>query len=124
MNTKPALAAELVARCFTARTATHIAHLRTRSYSAHMALEAFYEGIVDLADEFAEVYQGHFAVIDEYDFAAPDIYTDTVKQIEELCDWATKNRNAIAQGRNDLGNLIDEITALCGRTVYKLKNLK
>lgn len=124
MKPNPALAAELVARCFTARTATHIAHLRTRSYSAHKALEEFYEGVVDLADAFAEVYQGHFAVIDQYEMPAPDIYTDSVKQIEELCDWATSQRNAIAQGRNDLGNLIDEITALCGRTVYKLKHLK
>lgn len=123
MNTT---AAELIARCFAARTAAHIAHFRTRSYSAHMALQGFYEGIVGLVDDFAETHQGHFEVIDKYPegLLTPSIYDDTTKTIESLCEWVQKHRDALAQGHDDLGNLADEITALCARTVYKLKNLK
>ena len=53
-------AAEFVARAFAARTAAHLAHLKSRSYAAHMALEGFYEDIIDVADRFCEVYQGLF----------------------------------------------------------------
>jgi hypothetical protein len=116
---------ELVARCFAARTAAHIAHLRTRSYSAHMALNEFYDAIVELADAFAETYQGHFGPIDDFpNLTPPDIHTDSVKTIRELSEWATKNRNSLANGRTDLGNIIDEVTAQCGRSLYKLTMLK
>ena len=47
-------AGEYIALLFLARDLAHRAHLRTRSYAEHMALGAFYEGIIPLADEFAE----------------------------------------------------------------------
>ncbi len=40
-------AAELVARCFAARTAAHFAHLKSKGYACHMALNEFYDSIVD-----------------------------------------------------------------------------
>lgn len=118
-------AGELVARCFAARTAAHIAHLRTRSYSAHMALGEYYGRIVDLADSFAEVYQGQFGLIQDWpDEPVPSTAEDTATVIAELRDWAKENRDACARGQTDLENLVDEITAQCSRTVYKLTNLK
>lgn len=36
----------------------HIAHLQTRSFAEHMALDELYKGIVDLRDSFVELYQG------------------------------------------------------------------
>ncbi len=120
-----ASAGELVARCFAARTAAHIAHLRTRSYSAHKALEEFYDGIVDHADAFAEVYQGHFGAIEAFpNLTPPTVHTDSVQVIRELSEWITTNRNHLSKGRNDLGNILDEATALCGRSLYKLTMLK
>lgn len=120
-----ASAGEFVARCFAARTATHIAHLRTRSYSAHVALNEFYDAVVDHADTFAEVYQGHFGAIEAYpNLTPPSVHTDSVQVIRELCDWTTQNRATLSKGRNDLGNILDELTAQCGRTLYKLTQLK
>jgi len=43
---------------FLARDVTHSAHLNTRSYAKHQALGVFYDEIIDLADKFAEMYQG------------------------------------------------------------------
>lgn len=114
-------AGELVTRCFAARTATHIAHLRTRSYAAHMALNEFYDEIVDLADKFAEVYQGHFGMIPDWpETPVPPVGTDSTRVIQDLSNWCTENRDDCARQRTDLENIIDEITAQCGHTIYKL----
>lgn len=48
-------AAELIARCFAARTAAHIAHLQTTSYAQHVALDEFYNVIVGLANMVDEI---------------------------------------------------------------------
>ena len=45
---------ELILRCFHARTNAHVLHLTTRSFAAHKALNEFYDGVVELADEIAE----------------------------------------------------------------------
>lgn len=40
------------------RNQAHVFHLTTKSYSAHKALQAYYEGIVPLLDAYAETYMG------------------------------------------------------------------
>lgn len=118
-------AAELVARCFAVRTGAHIAHLSTRRYAAHIALNEFYDAIVELADRFAEAYQGHFGMLDDFpNLLPPAKGVDSVHFIRELSAWATTNRDAASQKRTDLANIIDEITAQCAASTYKLTNLK
>jgi hypothetical protein len=46
-----------------ARDVTHSAHLNTRSFAKHKALGKFYPEIIDLADKFAEMYQGKYGLI-------------------------------------------------------------
>lgn len=116
------LAAELIARCFAARTATHLAHLKTRSYAAHVALAEFYDAVVGLADSFAECYQGVYGVIDTY--PACEICTGELRPVKELREWLAENRSKASRGQPELGNLIDELSALCDRTIYKLATLK
>jgi hypothetical protein len=48
---------------FLARDVTHSVHLNTRSYAKHKALNKFYVGIIELADDFAEAYQGRIGLI-------------------------------------------------------------
>jgi hypothetical protein len=45
---------QIIAILFLDRTLTHMEHLRTDSYSKHKALQKFYEGIIELADDLAE----------------------------------------------------------------------
>lgn len=117
-----AAAAELVARCFAARTAAHMAHLKTRSYATHVALNDFYDEVVDRADAFAECYQGVYGVITTY--PPCELCSGELQPVKELREWLAKNRSDASRGQSELGNLIDEITALCDRTIYKLVNLK
>ena len=47
-------------------TTGHILHLQSRSYSQHMALGAFYDGIGDLVDAFVEAFQGKYGLLTKY----------------------------------------------------------
>jgi Family of unknown function (DUF5856) len=114
-------AAELVARCFAARTAAHYAHLKTKKYACHVALGEFYDGVIDAADAFIECYQGVFGVITSY----PDVPLPAgeLGPIKELREWLVENRAKVARGQRELENLVDEITAVCDRAIYKIVNL-
>jgi hypothetical protein len=114
-------AAELVIKSFHARTNAHVLHLQTESYAAHKALERFYTEIVELADKFAETYQGSYGVIEEYPsgFKFADEPEDVVDELE---DWITAHRAEIGdKDDTHLQNIIDEIVALARSTRYQLR---
>lgn len=118
------LAGELVMRCFHARTVSHVMHLKTRSYATHKALNDFYDEIVDLADSFAETYQGEYGLIEDYPTACR-MPADPVALMEELWGWINDNRHKIADPDDShIQNIIDEIVGLVRQTEYKLKFLK
>jgi hypothetical protein len=115
-------AGEMIVRAFHARTAAHIAHLQTRSYAEHKALNDFYDGIVGIADEFAETYQGMFGLIGEY----PVVAMPTGKAcdwIEEFRNWLKTSRATCCKGETALENIHDTLVALCASTCYKLRFL-
>ena len=56
-------AADFVGMLFLARDVAHSVHLNTRSYSKHVALNIFYDRIIDAADDFAEAYQGRHGLM-------------------------------------------------------------
>lgn len=117
-----AIAGELIARCFHARTAAHIFHLKTRSYAAHKALNEFYDQIVDLADTVAETYIGCNGLIETYPakFTMP---SDPLRMLDELYDWIEKNREQVSD-ESHIQNEIDGICTLIDSTRYKLRILK
>ncbi len=111
-------------RCFHARTAAHVLHLKSRSYAAHMALHDFYDEIVDLADSFAEAYQGEYGLITEYP-TKYDLSADALEMLEDLSLWIDKNRKKCGDTTDTyMQNIIDEILALIRSTQYKLRFLK
>ena len=132
--------AELVARCFAARTAAHIAHLVTTSYAQHMALGDFYDAVASSADEFVECHQGVYGKLDVSDFPVLKPATGPIIQtITDLRTWIAANREECCEAYDDkdgekaesndvdsteLANLIDNILAVIDRTLYKLKFLK
>ena len=121
MNTKMA---ELVMRCFHARTAAHVLHLGSHSYSQHKALETFYEDIIDLVDTLAEVTQG--CELELLKLTGPyKPYSDAETLLLELGDWISDNRHECCDAEDTyLQNIIDEIMALIRQTQYKLRFLK
>lgn len=123
MESNPKMAAEFVMRLFHARTAAHVLHLKTKSYAEHKALNDFYDGIVDLADSFAEMYQGNYALLLEMSgiegYKTP---STSMMLISGLTNWINTNRESICDC-SEGQNIIDEVLALCHSTAYKLKFL-
>lgn len=113
---------ELIARIFALRNATHLAHWATGNFSAHMALGEFYDALIDKLDVIVEIYQGRNALIGAVqvlDFDGSDIIT----KIRAESEWLAANRDAIAAGDDMLANQLDELGAIFGRTLYKLRFL-
>ena len=114
--------ASLIALCFESRTKAHYAHLQTKSFSEHKALDDYYNSIIDLTDGFAESYQGRYGIITSY----PEIkitFSSCVEIIETTRDWIDANRSNCGSF-SELQNAIDSIVELCNDTIYKLTNLK
>ena len=107
---------------FHSGTNAHFMHLQTKSYSEHKALGRYYETVIDLADRWAEAYQGCYQVIDTYpsDFHIAKVPLTYIEKIKNFVDAIRK----LLPDDNQLQNIIDEIVELLDSTCYKLKNLK
>lgn len=120
------LAVELVERVFCTRNYAHRAHLGTRSYAEHMALGDFYEGVIDLIDNFIESYQGAFGLLKSEEEAEDQEEIgdeDILKTLQEDVRWISKNRSKVAREIPALENILDEIVGFYLRTIYKLRFL-
>lgn len=106
-------------------TTGHILHLQTRSYSQHMALGAFYDGIGDLVDSFIEAFQGKYGLLTKYPATAalfPE--QDPVTYLTYLNDEVATLRRANGFPQDsELQNEVDNIANLINSTLYKLKFL-
>jgi DNA-binding ferritin-like protein len=112
----------LVSHIFALRNLAHLAHWATGNYSAHVALGEFYDEIVAKVDQIVEIYQGRNALIGP---VPPLVFSDDdiISRIREEMDWLSANRAAIAAGDEVIGNQLDELGAIFGRTLYKLRFL-
>ena len=115
-------AALFVSVLFHSGTNAHFMHLQTKSYSEHKALGRYYEAVIDLADRWAETYQGCYSVIDSYpsDFHIAKVPLIYIEKIKDFVDGIRK----VLPDDSQLQNIIDEIVELLDSTCYKLKNLK
>lgn len=106
---------------FMSRDAAHQAHLQTRSYAARIALNDFYEGVLDLADEFIESAQGKHGLID-FTIAENKM---NIKEPAAMLQDHLKKLERLSNSIEDrfLQNIIDEILALYYSTLYKLEYL-
>lgn len=117
-------AADFVGMLFLARDVTHSVHLNTRSYAKHKALQKFYEGIVDLADTFAETYQGRHGLIGGIALHSAKKTSNVTEFLQDQLDEIEKCRDEVADAKDTaLQNIIDEIVALYLQTLYKLRFL-
>ena len=116
--------ADFVGILFLARDVAHSVHLNTRSFSKHMALNSFYDEVIELADKFAEAYQGRHGLIGPIGLMGAkkttniiEFLQDSMSELEgcryEMCD----------KSDTPIQNIIDEIIGLYLSTLYKLKFL-
>ena len=115
---------DFVGILFLARDVTHSVHLNTRSYSKHKALQKFYENIIDLADSFAEAYQGRKGLIGPISLMSAKKTSNVVEFLEsQLAEIESVRYDVCDKADTSLQQLIDNIIELYLSTLYKLRFL-
>lgn len=116
--------ADFVGTLFLARDVAHSVHLNTRSYAKHKALNKFYDEIVELADKFAEAYQGRHGLIGPITLMSAKKTGNIVEFLEDsLADIEKMRYECCKKEDTPIQNIIDEIVSLYLSTLYKLKFL-
>ena len=113
----------LIGTLMQSRNQAHIYHLQTTSFAKHMALQAYYEGIIPLIDGLVETYQGTYGILRGYKMAASIKEDDNpVMYFEGLSKFFEALKPSLPQD-SFLVNQYDEVSALIQSTKYKLKFL-
>ena len=115
---------DFIGMLFLARDVAHSVHLNTRSFSKPMALNTFYDEIIDLADGFAEAYQGRKGLIGPISLRSANKTTNIVEFLQNQLEEIEACRYEVADKTDTpLQNLIDGIIELYLSTLYKLRFL-
>ena len=115
---------DFIGMLFLARDVTHSVHLNTRSYAKHKALQKFYENIIDLADGFAEAYQGRHGLIGPISLMSAKKTGNVVEFLQDQLAVIEKYRYDVCEKDDTpIQNLIDGIIELYLSTLYKLRFL-
>lgn len=115
---------KFIGSLFLARDVAHSVHLNTRSFAKHSALHDFYDGVIDLADKFAEAYQGKYGLIGPIALMSAKKTNNIVEFLEDQVEELMKMRYEVVEKEcTPLQNIIDEILGLYYSTLYKLKFL-
>ena len=115
---------DFVGMLFLARDVAHSVHLNTRSFSKHMALNTFYDEIIELADGFAEAYQGRYGLIGPISLMSAKKTGNIVEFFQDQLDEIEAGRYDVCKKEDTpLQNLIDGIIELYLSTLYKLRFL-
>ncbi len=116
--------ADFIGTLFLARDVAHSVHLNTRSFAKHSALNEFYDNIVELADKYAEAYQGRHGLIGPITLMSAKKTGNIVEFLEDSLAEVEKMRYDVCKKEDTpLQNIIDEIASLYLSTLYKLKFL-
>ena len=117
--------AKLISYLFHSRTQAHIFHLQTQSFAEHMALNAYYDGIIPLIDALVESYQGKYGIVKGYSNFNLMEYNNAQQVIaylealsKSVCDAYENITDTNIQSQLDI------ITDLIRSTIYKLQNLR
>lgn len=116
---------ELISRVFFARNVAHFEHWQANgvgAYARHMALGAFYSGVIEALDALVETYQGAFSLVSAIP-SPPTKATDILKILTEDAEWIEENHDDLCEGNRAVANLVDAVTAVYLTTIYKLRNL-
>jgi hypothetical protein len=108
-----------ISKLFQSRDTTHLAHLSTKNYAQHKALNKYYDSLLDFIDSFVEAYQGLYGIVKLEIPASSN--ENPIKHLEELHKFIDENKKIFTDSA--LLNQIDEVKTLIQSTLYKLKNL-
>ena len=113
--------AKAIGIMFLSRTMSHMAHLKTKSYATHIALNEFYDGIIDLADTLIEAAQGQYGVLDVPFVNASGNVNDPIGMLQGHLKQLEATMSMVDE--DYLMGIFQEIQSLYRSTLYKLVNL-
>jgi DNA-binding ferritin-like protein len=120
-----AVCAEFVAEAFAVRTAAHLAHLSAKTYAIHIALNEFYDEMLEQADRFAEVAKGVGGKPIPYPSKTPPDHSDPIALLENFEDCIEEYAEKLADIESlALNNILAELLAVTQQALYKLRFLK
>ena len=92
------------------------------SHAAHLALEAYYSGVIEFIDDIVEIYQGQYGLIEGYDVidTTDSRSKDRLDYFKEIVEFVKSGRTCIKAEDTHIHNIIDELIALQYKTIYKL----
>jgi DNA-binding ferritin-like protein len=92
------------------------------SHAAHLALEAYYDGVIGFIDDIVEIYQGQYGLIEGYDVIdTTDAKSkDRLDYFKETVEFVKSERTCIKSEDTHIHNVVDELIALQYKTIYKL----
>ena len=111
----------LLAEMLHGATKTHMTHLKTESYAAHMALGEFYDALPDLADGIAEQYRG----VTEKLLDFPSITVTPINTVEDAVNYLRGLHMKVTQVQDtcsysEIINELDMVKSQINSTKYKL----
>lgn len=110
-----------LSKLFESRDATHLMHLKTKSFAEHIALGDYYDGVLDLLDGLIESIQGKYGILNlTINATKPE---DCCKYFKDLAAFLELNGEKLFK-ETWIQNQIDTIVELVYKTIYKLENLK
>ena len=119
-NTKSPLI-DLVEKLFQSRDIMHLAHLKTTTYAQHVALGDYYDSVLGFADDLLETYQGCEGKLADLSIPA-STYKEPLTHLKEMKECLLGCRESLEYDFQK--NIVDEITDLVAKTIYKLTFLK
>lgn len=92
------------------------------SHAAHLALEAYYDGVIGFIDELVEVHSGQYGLIEGYDIidTTDSKSKERLDYFKEVVEFVRSERECIKKEDTHLHNIVDEVVALLYKTIYKL----
>jgi hypothetical protein len=92
------------------------------SHAAHLALEAYYDGVIGFIDDIVEIYQGQYGLIEGYDVidTTDSKSKDRLDYFKETVEYVKSARKCIKAEDTHIHNIVDELIALQYKTIYKL----
>ena len=113
---------KFVSKIFESREMAHVYQLKEND--SNKALESYYEKILELVSKFLEIYEGQYQNLENYEIidTNPTKDKDKIEYFKELAQFIKDTRyKAILEEDTHLHKIIDEMSELVYRTLYKLK---
>ena len=117
---------KLIGTLLLSRDVSHVSHWKTDIYAHHIALNEFYDEILDKTDELVENYQGRHGILGDIPIMTNDRASGNIVRLLELYLKQIEDMRYKAVDKEDaaLQSIMDEIVRIFLRTLYKLRQLK